>query len=100
MECGVRRWNGWGDGSVQTHLPDTGARHIEQVCGPGVPTRDAALSGLLAWVPAPAVPAHPLLSTDAEHRVRAARGQSLPDWIALRSGQLARVPDAVAFAAD
>ncbi len=38
----------------------------------------------------------PHWTTDAHDRVRHARGQSLPDWIALRSGRLGPIPDAVA----
>ncbi len=34
--------------------------------------------------------------SDPVDRVRHARGQSLPDWVALRSGHIGRVPDAVA----
>ena len=42
---------------------------------------------------------HPtaLYSLDAEDRLRHARGQSLPDWLALRSGEFGTFPDAVAF---
>jgi len=36
------------------------------------------------------------VSTDPIDRVRHARGQSLPDWVALRSGRIGRVPDGVA----
>ena len=45
---------------------------------------------------APAVH-HPLILTDPEERLRHARGQSLPDWIALRSGQIGTFPDGVAY---
>jgi len=37
------------------------------------------------------------VSRDPADRVRYARGQSLADWIALRSGQIGRLPDGVAF---
>ena len=37
---------------------------------------------------------------DPRDRVLHARGQSLPDWVALRSGRLGAVPDAVARPAD
>jgi alkyldihydroxyacetonephosphate synthase len=38
-----------------------------------------------------------LVETAADVRVRHARGQSLPDWLALRFGTLECVPDGVAF---
>ena len=37
---------------------------------------------------------------DPEDRIRHARGQNLPDWIALRSGRLPALPDAVARPTD
>jgi alkyldihydroxyacetonephosphate synthase len=37
---------------------------------------------------------------DPELRVRHARGQSLPDWIALRSGRVGAFPDGVAYPTD
>jgi alkyldihydroxyacetonephosphate synthase len=40
-----------------------------------------------------------LLSADPVERVHHARGQSLPDWIAVRSGRIPAFPDGVAFPA-
>ncbi len=47
-------------------------------------------------MPATRLPTHPLIDTTAETRVRHARGQSLPDWLAMRSGQFGHFPDGVA----
>ncbi|GAB4212391.1 MAG: FAD-binding oxidoreductase [Roseiflexaceae bacterium] len=93
----MRRWNGWGDESVAHTLPETAAQFIEQRVGAGVPTRDVALAAVLAAAPPSRLPAHPLVSREAAVRVLHARGQSLPDWVALRSGRLGRLPDGVAF---
>jgi alkyldihydroxyacetonephosphate synthase len=41
-----------------------------------------------------------LITTEPEARLHHARGQSLPDWIALRSGRIEAFPDGVAFPAD
>jgi alkyldihydroxyacetonephosphate synthase len=38
-----------------------------------------------------------LISLDAEDRLRHARGQSLPDWLAMRSGDFGIFPDGVAL---
>jgi alkyldihydroxyacetonephosphate synthase len=65
--------------------------------GPGTPPRDATLEQVLAGVPPSRLPDHPLISYDPEERVRHARGQSLPDWIALRSGRIPAFPDGVAY---
>jgi len=96
----MRRWNGWGDASIVDELAAGGAAAIARVVGPGTPQRDAALADVLAGVPASRLPGHRLVVDDPEVRVRHARGQSLPDWVALRTGRLGAVPDGVAFPAD
>jgi alkyldihydroxyacetonephosphate synthase len=93
----MRRWNGWGDESVNDELPAGGAAAIERVLGPAVPPRDASLANVVAGVPETRLPRHRLVDADAEVRVRHARGQSLPDWVALRTGRLGEIPDGVAF---
>ncbi len=69
---------------------------IEARIGRGIPLRDATLPDVVAKVPKSRLPEHPLVETDAELRVRHARGQSLPDWLAMRSGEFAPFPDGVA----
>ena len=96
----MQRWNGWGDESVVDELPAAGAAAIERLVGPATPGRDATLAEVVAAVPASRLPAHRLVVADPEVRVRHARGQSLPDWVALRSGRLGAVPDGVAFPDD
>jgi len=96
----MRRWNGWGDESIIDELPAGGAAAIERVVGPAAPRPDATLADLLAGVPASRLPRHRLVVDDPETRVRHARGQSLPDWVALRTGRLIAVPDGVAFPND
>jgi alkyldihydroxyacetonephosphate synthase len=96
----MRRWNGWGDESILDELPAGGAAAIERVVGPAAPRPDATLADLLAGVPASRLPRHRLVVDDPETRVRHARGQSLPDWVALRTGRLIAVPDGVAFPND
>src|SRR5690606_38319427 len=51
---------------------------------------------VLAQVPPSRLPPHPLVDTAADIRVRHARGQSLPDWLAMRSGEFQVFPDGVA----
>jgi alkyldihydroxyacetonephosphate synthase len=70
----MRRWNGWGDEATRYPLPS---------------------------VPPPRLATHhPLILTDSAERLRHARGQSLPDWVALRSGRIGAFPDGVAFPAS
>ena len=96
----MRRWNGWGDDTDETELGGSSRRFLGTKLGAGTPTPDATLSDVVAAVPASRLAAHPLLSADPELRVRRARGQSFPDLVALRSGRLDAVPDAVAQPAD
>jgi alkyldihydroxyacetonephosphate synthase len=93
----MRRWNGWGDTSVHHPLPETAVAALTERIGAGQPRRDATLEEVVARVPASRLPAHPLVSTEAELRVRHARGQSFEDLIAMRSGQLPAFPDGVAL---
>jgi len=72
-------------------------RLIEGLLGPGIPPRDATLAEVVAAVPHSRLPANPAFSGDPEERLRHARGQSFPDLIALRSGQLGVFPDGVAY---
>lgn len=92
----MRRWNGWGDDA--TDFPaDAGVRRfLNATLGDAQPLTDAAYEAALSTVPVSRLPAHPLISTDAAARLRHARGQSLPDWLALRSGEIGRFPDGVA----
>lgn len=93
----MRRWNGWGDEATHYPLTESAARFLAERLGPGQPMPDAALERVLAAVPASRLPFHPLLDADPETRLRHARGQSLPDWVALRSGRIPAFPDAVAY---
>ncbi len=93
----MRRWNGWGDEAIADEVPAAGLQALEEVLGRGTAPRDATLADVVARVGESRLPGNPLVDTDAEVRLRHARGQSLPDWLALRAGRLGAVPDGVAF---
>jgi alkyldihydroxyacetonephosphate synthase len=99
----ARRWNGWGDPTTDTTLPPTALALLARSVGSATPPADASLAAAVASV-APSRLEGTTVScawtTDSEARLRHARGQSLPDWIALRSGRVAAVPDAVALPAS
>jgi alkyldihydroxyacetonephosphate synthase len=100
---GVRRWNGWIDeGAAPPHVARDARRMLEAEIGPGRPSPHATLEDVVASLPASRVAddAGGRLSLDPRDRIRHARGQSLPDWVAVRSGRLGRVPDAVARPPD
>lgn len=92
----MRRWNGWGSEKTHYPLPKHGAKYLHQLIGSGTKLTDATLEAVLAKVPESRLPDHPLVSKDKEIRVRHARGQSLPDWLAMRSGEFGVFPDGVA----
>lgn len=95
----MKRWNGWGDdkNALDYELSTTALRFLESLIGKSTPLLDASLEQVLASVPDSRLPPHDLYSLEAEDRLRHARGQSLPDWLALRSGEFGVFPDAVAF---
>ncbi|MBI5309810.1 MAG: FAD-binding oxidoreductase [Actinobacteria bacterium] len=92
----MRRWNGWGDEADDFPLKSGGRAFLREKLGEAQPLPDAKLDDVIATVPASRLPGHPLIDTDAEDRVRHARGQSFGDWVAMRSGEFGTFPDGVA----
>ena len=93
----MRRWNGWGDEHIDYPLPPSATPFLMEAVGAATPPEDAALADVVATVPPSRLPIHHLVSTDPLDRLLHARGQSLPDWIALRSGRIGAFPDGVAY---
>jgi alkyldihydroxyacetonephosphate synthase len=97
MSNGGRRWNGWGLASERFVVPAAASEWLSAHIGAGDPL--AAVAETAVPLPSPrAVPSLPAeTASDAATRLRHACGQSLPDLLALRSGQVAAFPDAVCF---
>lgn len=93
----MRRWNGWGDSTHDYLVPERAKAALLEWVGPGTPRPDADLARTVASLPESRLAARPFLSLAPEERLRHARGQSLPDWVALRAGAVGRAPDAVAY---
>ena len=93
----MRRWNGWGDETIDVPLPQHAKDYLEEEIGKASPLPDARLEEVLAKVPESRLHDHPLISKDPEVRLRHARGQSFPDWVAMRSGNIGVFPDGVSF---
>jgi len=97
----MRRWNGWGDNQFSLELPREGHAFLSDRIGKAEPLRDASLEDVSARVPesrlAPDPGTHALIDLGRETRIRHARGQSLPDWLAMRSGDIGLFPDGVAL---
>ena len=94
-----RRWNAWGtsDSPFLTTLSDGALQALALLVGEAEPLQDVDLAEILAKVPASRLPENELVSVDNEDRLRHAKGQSLPDWMDLRSGNVTVFPDGVAF---
>jgi alkyldihydroxyacetonephosphate synthase len=92
----MRSWNGWGEEGREDLLAESARAFLLQALGPGTPVRDATLAEVLTAAPASRLPAAAPFDTAAELRLRRARGQSFPDWIALRFGRLGPLADGVA----
>jgi len=93
----MRQWNSWGDSQTKMAINAKASQFLQNLLGKSSALSDATLAQVMAKVPVSRLPAHPLIATDAETRVRHARGQSLPDWLALRSGDIPVFPDGVAL---
>lgn len=94
----MRRWNGWGDGAIDCALPENAAEFLTQKMGRSMTPNDCTWSQALARVAPSRLPEHPLLQRDNATRLCHSFGQSLPDWLCLRFGEIARVTDGVWFA--
>jgi alkyldihydroxyacetonephosphate synthase len=93
----MRRWNGWGDESVEFALNDAALAFLAQRIGAGRPVVDAGFEQACAQIVASRLPGHRLVDTAPEVRLRNALGQSLPDWLRLRYGVIGAAPDGVAY---
>lgn len=98
----MKRWNGWGDeaNALDYELSATALHFLESLIGTANPLPNASLEQVLSTVPPSRLAPHELYTVDAQERLRHARGQSLPDWLALRSGEFGLFPDAVAYPRD
>ena len=92
----MRRWNGWGSETTHYPLKPAGLAFLQQHLQPAAPLPDCTFEQAVSQVPESRLPDHPLVNKDSACRLRHARGQSLPDWLAMRSGEMGPYPDGVA----
>ncbi|MBI4730793.1 MAG: FAD-binding oxidoreductase [Chloroflexi bacterium] len=93
----MKRWNGWGNVNTDYPVPPSARAYLDNLFGSLDPQPDATYEAVLKSMPASRLPAHSLVDISAEARLTHARGQSLSDWVALRSGHIPAFPDGVAF---
>ncbi|MGP4712807.1 MULTISPECIES: FAD-binding oxidoreductase [unclassified Psychrobacter] len=95
------RWNGWGNVNINKKVSPHGAKLIKSQIGKTKKLKSVSLQQVLKTVPQSRLPAEltdlDMVSTDQEIRLRHARGQSFPDWIAMHGGDFEVFPDGVAF---
>jgi alkyldihydroxyacetonephosphate synthase len=96
----MRLWNGWGDDQTTYHLPDSAQAYLTDHVGAGEATPDVTLEQVMQHVPPSRLPDHPLVIRKPFDRATHAVGQSLPDWVAVRSGDIPAFPDGVAYPTD
>jgi alkyldihydroxyacetonephosphate synthase len=97
----MRRWNGWGDDTIEFALNEDALGFLAERIGGGTAFPDAAFEQACAQI-APSrlavpEPLHRLIDTTPAVRLRNALGQSLPDWLRLRYGVIDTAPDGVAY---
>jgi alkyldihydroxyacetonephosphate synthase len=93
----MRRWNGWGESSVNTEVNAPALAWLAQSVGKGQAPKDALMQDMLALVKPSRLPIHALITTDSAERLRVGMGESYRDWICRRTGALPPLPDGVAF---
>jgi len=95
----MRRWNGWGDSTIDQPLKPEALAFLRDTVGSGTAPHDADYEAALAQVAAQPsrLPAHPLIDLSPAARLAASFGQSCADWLRLRFGVLGRVTDGVAY---
>lgn len=93
----MRRWNGWGDDSIRLDVPSRALALLRERVGEGCVLADAPFDEAVGKVAPSRLPSSAPADTTPATRLLHARGQSLPDWLALRFGRALSVPDGVAF---
>ena len=95
----MRYWSSWGveDSTYTTDLKDSAREVLSVLVGEATPLPLASLAEVIARVPDSRLAEHPLVNLGGEERVRHARGQSLPDVLQMRGGEVDTFPDGVAF---
>ncbi|MGH8455601.1 MAG: FAD-binding oxidoreductase [Stenotrophobium sp.] len=95
----MRRWNGWGDDSDNFALTEDAHAFVRERVGETKPAQDATREEALRAVPPSRIGSSNIFLTDAATRLDHARGQSFPDWIAMRAGRMGPFADGIAFPA-
>ena len=70
----MRRWNGWGDESIEVALGPEAQAFLAGRLGPGLAPQDASFDAACAALPPGRLPPHPLVDASPQTRLRHALG--------------------------
>ncbi|MBG0787949.1 MAG: FAD-binding oxidoreductase [Anaerolineaceae bacterium] len=93
----MKRIQGWGNIETDYPVPEPAKQYLANAVGQPLKLQNVAIETLIQKVPSSQLPDHPLITTDAEDRLRHSRGQSLNDWIDMCDGLVDTFPDGVAY---
>lgn len=93
----MRRWNGWGEETQDYPLTETALGFLRERVGSATAPQDASFDEAARRVPESRLADFPGADVSARARITHAHGQSFPDWLALRTGRIGPVPDAVVY---
>jgi alkyldihydroxyacetonephosphate synthase len=93
----MQRWNGWGDEKINYPVPGNAKGYLAEILGGEQHLPDASLDSVINKIPGSQFKKIDFISTDPVDRIVHSCGQSLPDWINLRSGHIPRFTDGVVY---
>ena len=93
----MQRWNGWGDEKINYPIPENAKGYLADILGDEQHLPDASLESTISKIPRSQFDNVAFISTDPLDRIVHSHGQSLPDWINIRSGQIPKATDGVIY---
>lgn len=93
----MRRWNGWGDDSIDFALDKDALAFLQSRIGRGTAPAEATLDEVCGNIPPGRLRPNPAVDTTPRTRLVNGLGQSMQDWLRLRYGRIGALPDGVAF---
>jgi alkyldihydroxyacetonephosphate synthase len=93
----MKRWRGWGDDATTYPMPESARPFLVEAIGQPTLRKDISREDLLKKVPKSRIKASGTIKTDTFERLIHARGQSLPDMVAMHTGKIEAYPDGVVY---
>jgi alkyldihydroxyacetonephosphate synthase len=93
----MKLWNGWGEENTDYPLPGNAEEYLTDFLGDFQDLPDATRADTIISVPESRLKHKDFISLDPLDRFDHSHGQSLPDWIYMRSGQIPNITDGVTY---